>query len=108
MKKEIMEATQLIKAASECIDRANAKLEAIGVVAISNPLISSYYDEKEVEYHIFSGILNLVDNPEDIKPMPPMFRSLGLAPDDQKGWIKIDGVNFFQSKDIDADKMILR
>lgn len=108
MKKEIMEATQLIKAASECIDRANAKLEEIGVKPISNPLLSEYNDNLEIEYHLFSGILNLVDSPKEIKPMPPMFRNLGLASDNKKGWIKIDGVNFFQSKDIDADKMILR
>ncbi len=106
MNKEVLQAAKLIKAASECINRANALLKATGATAIDNPLLGYYNDKKEIAYHLYSGITKLTDSPEDIKtPLPPF---KGFNPDNKKGWIKINGVNFFQLKDCDADKMILR
>ena len=104
MNKRIYQAAQLYKEASELMDKAEALLDLEGIMPATD-LKHYYNDKKEIDVHIYSGILKMADDKHKIADRPGMFH--GYAADKNVGWIKINGVNFFQLKTNDGEGMIL-
>ncbi len=104
MNKRIYQAARLYKEASELMDKAEALLDLEGIIPATN--LKSYYNNKqEIEVHVYSGISKMADDTHKIANRPGMF--YGYADDKNVGWIKINGVNFFQLKTCDEEGMIL-
>ncbi len=104
MNKRIYQAAQLYKEASELMDKAEALLDLEGIIPATD-LKNYYNNKKEIEVHVYSGISKMADDKHKIADRPGRFT--GYADDKNVGWIKINGVNFFQLKVADEEGMIL-
>lgn len=104
MNKRVYQAAQMYKEASELMDKAEALLELEGIQTVTD--IKGYYNNKqEIEVHLYSGIVKMADDKHKIADRPGSFT--GYANDKNVGWIKINGVNFFQLKICNEEGMIL-
>lgn len=104
MNKRIYQAAQLYKEASELMDKAEALLDLEGIMPATD--LKGYYNNKqEIEVRLYSGISKMADDEHKIADRPGMFH--GYAADNRAGWIKINGVNFFQLKTNDGEGMLL-